>query len=84
MTKVMHEKGIDMGFRTPQTIETAIARCTPDFVVTMDRKERSPEISGAQIVDWDLPDPAGESLDFMRDVRDDIEKRVQRLIREIT
>jgi len=34
-------------------------------------------------MDWDLPDPAGKPIEFMRDVRDEIEKRVQNLIREI-
>jgi protein-tyrosine-phosphatase len=41
-------------------------------------------VPGARKMDWDLPDPAGNSIEFMRDVRDEIEKRVQNLISEIT
>jgi protein-tyrosine-phosphatase len=33
--------------------------------------------------DWDLPDPAGKPPDFMREVRDEIENRVQKLIQEL-
>jgi multimeric flavodoxin WrbA len=81
--KVMHEKGIDMGFRTPQTIDDAISRDAPDLIVTMGCEEQCPFVPGAKKMDWNLPDPAGKPIDFMRDVRDDIEKRVQNLIREI-
>jgi protein-tyrosine-phosphatase len=35
-------------------------------------------------MDWDLPDPAGKPIEFMRAVRDEIEKRVQNLIGEMT
>jgi protein-tyrosine-phosphatase len=83
MVKVMHEKGIDMGFRTPQKIDTAIADDTPELIITMGCKEQCPIVPGAQIMDWDLPDPAGKSIDFMRDVRDEIEKRVRSLILDI-
>jgi protein-tyrosine-phosphatase len=79
----MHEKGIDMGFRTPQTIDDAISRDVPDLIVTMGCEEQCPFVPGAKKMDWNLPDPAGKPIDFMRDVRDDIEKRVQNLIREI-
>ena len=82
MIKVMHEKGIDMAFRIPQSIETAISNNNPDVIVTMGCKEECPFVPGAQILDWDLPDPAGKPLDFMRQVRDDIENRVHKLIQE--
>jgi protein-tyrosine-phosphatase len=36
------------------------------------------------MIEWDLPDPAGESLEFMREVRDEIEKKVQDLVIEIS
>ena len=35
------------------------------------------------MLDWDLPDPAGKPLDFMRQTRDEIEKRVKDLIKEL-
>ncbi len=83
MIKVMHEMGIDMAFRIPQSIETAISNNNPEVIVTMGCKEECPFVPGARILDWDLPDPAGKPLDFMRQVRDDIENRVQKLIQEL-
>lgn len=83
MVTVMHEKGIDMGFRVPQSIEAAISEDKPDYIVTMGCKEECPFVPGARIVDWDLPDPAGKPIEFMRDIRDEIEKRVRIFIDEI-
>jgi multimeric flavodoxin WrbA/protein-tyrosine-phosphatase len=84
MVTVMHEKGIDMGFRFPQTIDRVISYHTPDFIITMGCEEQCPVVPGAQKMDWDLPDPAGKPIEFMRGVRDEIEKKVQNLISEIT
>ena len=83
MIKVMHEKGIDMGFRTPQRIEDAMSRITPEIIVTMGCAEECPYVPGARMLDWDLPDPAGKPLDFMRQVRDQIESNVKNLIEEL-
>jgi multimeric flavodoxin WrbA len=83
MIKVMHEKGIDMGFRSPRHIEAAIANSTPEVIVSMGCGEECPFVPGARSVDWDVPDPAGKSLDFMRQVRDEIENRVKNLIDEL-
>jgi arsenate reductase len=79
----MHEKGIDMAYRVPQSIESAISDTTPDFIVTMGCGEECPFVPGAQMLDWDLPDPAGKPLDFMRQVRDQIESNVKNLIEEL-
>ena len=83
MVKVMHERGIDMGFRNPQSMEEAIANDTPELIITMGCGEQCPLVPGAKIIDWDLPDPAGKPMEFMRDVRDEIEKKVVTLINEI-
>jgi len=84
MIKVMHEKGIDMAFRSPQSIEAAISNNSPEVIVTMGCGEECPFVPGAQMLDWDLPDPAGKPLDFMRQVRDEIENRVKNLIKELS
>ena len=80
MVSAMAEKGIDMAFQTPQPIETALREGTPDLIVTMGCGEACPVIPGATHQDWDLPDPAGRSMDFMQEVRDNIEKRVAELV----
>jgi multimeric flavodoxin WrbA/protein-tyrosine-phosphatase len=84
MIKAMHEKGIDMAYRVPQSIESAISDTAPNFIVTMGCGEECPFVPGAQMLDWDLPDPAGKPPDFMRRVRDEIEDRVKNLIKELT
>ena len=84
MVKAMHEKGIDMAYRVPQSIESAISETTPDFIVTMGCGEECPFVPGAQMLDWDLTDPAGKPPELMRQVRDQIENKVKRLIKELT
>jgi multimeric flavodoxin WrbA/protein-tyrosine-phosphatase len=83
MIKAMHEKGIDMAYRVPQSIESAISDTAPNFIVTMGCGEECPFVPGAQMLDWDLPDPAGKPPDFMRQVRDKIENNVRNLIKEL-
>jgi len=84
MVTVMHEKGIDMGFRVPQSLEDAVAQDKPEVIITMGCEEACPLVPGARRLDWQLPDPAGKPLEFMRNVRNEIEKKVQDLIKEIT
>jgi multimeric flavodoxin WrbA/protein-tyrosine-phosphatase len=83
MVEAMQELGIDMAFRAPQSIEAALATIKPDIIITMGCKAECPVVSGAKIMDWDLPDPSEQTIDFMRKVRDDIKKRVEELIREL-
>ena len=83
MIEAMHEKGIDMAYRVPQSIESAISDTPPDFIVTMGCGEECPFAPGAQMLDWDLPDPAGKPPDFMRRVRDEIEDKVNKFIKEL-
>ncbi len=80
MAHVMAELKIDMGFLTPQTVEAALAHGTPDVVVTLGCREACPQIPGLQHQDWDLPDPAGQPSEVMRQVRDEIQSRVKQLI----
>ena len=84
MVTVMHEKGIDMGFRIPRKIDDVLSHDTPEIIITMGCAEQCPALPGSQKMNWDLPDPAGKPIEFMRNVRDDIEKRVQDLVGEIT
>lgn len=84
MVTVMQEKGIDMGFRVPRTMDEVLSNDTPEVIITMGCAEQCPLVPGARKIDWDLPDPAGKPLEFMRDIRDKIENRVQNLISEIS
>jgi multimeric flavodoxin WrbA len=84
MVKVMQEKGIDMAFRTTQSLDKIIAELQPDVIVTMGCGEECPFVPGAEKQDWDLPDPAGKPIEFMRHVRDEIEKRVKNLVKNMS
>jgi multimeric flavodoxin WrbA len=83
MTEVMQEKGIDMGFRKPKSVEKAVSEEKPDVVITMGCNEECPFVPGARTENWDLPDPAGKSIEFMRSVRNEIEKKVTELMEKI-
>jgi protein-tyrosine-phosphatase len=81
MEEVMAEKGIDMAFRRPKSLEEAGRRLgKPDLIITMGCEEVCPLFPGVPSQEWGLPDPSGESIDFMRQVRDDVEGRVNRYI----
>lgn len=80
MVSAMAEKGIDMAFQVPRSIESALLEGAPELIVTMGCGEACPVVPGARRMDWDLPDPAGGDMENMRNVRDDIEKKVAELI----
>jgi len=83
MVEAMAEKGIDMAFRKTNRLDDLLTTVTPDMIITMGCGEACPFIPGVIRQDWDLPDPAGPSMDIMRKVRDDIEKRVTQLVDEL-
>jgi protein-tyrosine-phosphatase len=79
---VMREVGIDLSGKTPQKLSTELAE-RADVVVTMGCGDACPYIPGKRYVDWDLPDPKGRPVDEVRALRDDIERRVTALAREL-
>jgi arsenate reductase len=83
MEEVMAEKGVDMAFRVPRSIDTAILKTKPDMIVTMGCGEACPLVPEAERLDWDFPDPAGKDLSFMREIRDQIEEKVFNLLENI-
>jgi len=80
MVKAMAEKGIDLAFRVPQSIDAALAWGQPEVIVTMGCGEQRPAVPGAQLLEWDLLDPAGQPAEIIRGLRDEIESRVKLLI----
>jgi len=82
---VMAEKGIDMSHQRPKMINLAEAE-KADMVITMgcDVEESCPlPLFKEQAVDWDLDDPKGKPLEKYRQIRDDIEKKVIKLLDSI-
>ncbi len=80
--EAMEEFGLDMGeeFSKPLTDEFVRAA---DVVITMGCGDACPVYPGKRYEDWQLDDPAGESLERVRLIRDEIDRRVRRLIGEL-
>jgi arsenate reductase len=75
----MSEVGIDIAGEQPQRWTDEDAR-TADVVVTMGCGDVCPVYPGKRYEDWELTDPAGKSVEFVRTVRDEIRERVEGLI----
>ena len=79
--KVMLEKNIDLGEDFPKTLEMG-TRDGVDLIINMSGYPL-PMKTDARVEDWSVRDPIGESEDVYREVRDQIEQRVMRLILEL-
>jgi arsenate reductase len=75
----MAEKGIDITDQTPTVLTDAMGR-NSDVIITMGCGDSCPVYPGKHYLDWDLADPAGKSVDEVRPIRDDIERRVTALL----
>ena len=80
--KVMKEKGINLFGRKPKGLND-LPPGEMDYLVTMGCEETCPAVPTKKIIEWDIPDPKGKSLNFLRDVRDRIEEKVKTLLKEI-
>ncbi|MDH6464610.1 hypothetical protein M2302_004811 [Micromonospora sp. A200] len=78
----MAERGIDISKEFPKPWTDEVVRAA-DVVVTMGCGDACPVFPGTQYENWDLDDPAGLSLAEVRPIRDEIERRVRRLLDEL-
>jgi protein-tyrosine-phosphatase len=76
---VMRELDIDLSGHKPQQLTPELAE-QADIVVTMGCGDACPYIPGRRYIDWDLPDPSGQSIDKVREIRDEIAHRVETLL----
>ncbi len=79
---VMRELDIDVSDRVPRLL-TAELVSRADIVVTMGCGDQCPYIPGKRYIDWELPDPAGQSIETVREIRDEIRGRVSALLTEL-
>jgi arsenate reductase len=79
----MAEEGIDITGEVPKILTDDAVR-ESDVVVTMGCGDECPYFPGKRYEDWVLDDPAGQDLDVVRRVRDEIRGRVEGLIAELT
>jgi len=78
----MQEVGIDITGESPRKLTDQMAR-KADVIVTMGCGDECPYYPGKRYDDWELTDPAGQPIDVVRGVRDDIQRRVHELLREL-
>jgi len=82
VVEAMAELGIDISRELPKRLEDEVVR-DADVVITMGCGDACPVYPGKLYLDWDLPDPAGRSVEEIRPIRDEIDRRVQTLLDEL-
>ena len=80
---VLAERGIDVASEHPKPLTDEVVRAA-DVVVTMGCGDACPVYPGKRYLDWQLDDPAGQSVDAVRPIVDEIDARVQRLLVELS
>jgi protein-tyrosine-phosphatase len=78
----MAEEGIDISSEQPKILTTDAVKAS-DVVVTMGCGDTCPFYPGKRYEDWVLDDPAGQEIDAVRPIRDEIRRRVEELISEL-
>jgi arsenate reductase (thioredoxin) len=80
--EAMRELGIDLSDRRPRRLTRELAD-RADVVVTMGCGDECPYIPGKRYLDWDLQDPKGLPVEQVREIRDDIGRRIEELVAEL-
>jgi arsenate reductase len=80
--EAMREVGIDIAGEQPKKLTTQSVEHA-DVVITMGCGDTCPYFPGKRYLDWELTDPAGQPIEVVRDVRDEIKARVETLIGEL-
>jgi arsenate reductase len=83
VVEAMAELGHDLSGRVPRQLEPDADAAWADVVVTMGCGDVCPVLPGTSYVDWGLEDPAGKPLERVREIRDEIERRVRDLAAEL-
>jgi arsenate reductase len=79
VVEAMRELGFDLAAAKPARLTDELA-AGADLLVTMGCGEACPAVPGLRREDWPLPDPKGQALDAVRDVRDEVRRRVADLV----
>jgi arsenate reductase len=79
----MGELGIDLSLEFPKPLTDEVVRAA-DAVITMGCGDACPIYPGRRYEDWDVGDPAEKSLEEVREIRDEIDRRVAELLRKVT
>lgn len=82
VVEVMKEKGIDLSGKRPKSLDD-LPPVEMDYLVTMGCEETCPAVLAKKIIEWEIPDPKGKSIDIFREVRDMIEDKVKGLLKQV-
>jgi arsenate reductase len=80
--EAMAEAGVDITGRQPRLLTTEAVEAS-DVVVTMGCGDACPVFPGKRYEDWQLDDPAGQGIEAVRPIRDEIRARVEKLVGEL-
>ena len=78
----MEEVGLDVSKEFPKPLTDEVVRAA-DVVITMGCGDACPVYPGKQYLDWELEDPGGKTIDQVRSIRDEIDRRVRALLEEL-
>jgi len=81
--EAMREEGIDIAAEQPKVLRPEAVQAS-DVVITMGCGDACPYYPGKRYEDWKLDDPAGQGIDAVRPIRDDIRARIEGLITSLT
>ena len=79
VVEIMNEVHFDLAGTTPTLLSEDLARAA-QLLVTMGCGETCPVVPGCRRMEWDIPDPKGQPRDRVREIRDEIRRRVAALI----
>ena len=82
VVEAMREVGVDLSAETPKVL-TADAVQASDYVITMGCGDECPFFPGRTYLDWVLDDPAGQGVEAVRPIRDEVRRRVQGLLEQL-
>lgn len=82
VVQALQERGIALGTAYPKPLSDSVVRAA-DVIVTMGCGDSCPYFPGKRYEDWDVADPAGQPIEVVREIRDDIQARVTTLLRQI-
>jgi arsenate reductase (thioredoxin) len=82
VVEAMREVGVDLSGELPKPLTNEVVRAA-DVVITMGCGDACPIYPGKRYEDWQLDDPAGQDLEHVRVIRDEIDARVYKLVAEL-
>jgi protein-tyrosine-phosphatase len=82
VVEVLAERGIALTQPYPKPLSDTVVRAA-DVIITMGCGDACPIFPGKRYEDWDVADPAGQPIEVVRDIRDDIQARVTALLRDL-